>query len=435
VVVSLKALTATMSGGGFARRLRSLVAMYALHGLNLLVPMITLPVLARQLGPQQYGGYGVMQTCINFGLIPIEFGMGLWATKKIAGTDDQTSQRMFGRTLVYQAMNASLTLPLLAVATQFSMRPAPDLATTVWVLLSAWFYGSSTIWYHVARASVTKLLPATVAAKLICLVLVVGLLPLHPMLSTAVLGYMASWLWVPIDAWGARASVIEALRTFEWRDWLKTQREGLSIPMQRLGGGLYGLLPAMLAAAFFDLRIAGFFVLADRIVRAVLGMFQPLTQQLLPLVIENRRLPSDAPGRRRLRNYMAAVIGGSFVATALIWMTAGPLVRLVGGRAFDPSATLLRWLSPLIALITMNMVIGTLLYARDRTAVLARAVWVCGIIFSVVIFYFGDRSPAFFAACCMLVEAGVLVWFALALRAAVAEQATGSADDQPPIER
>ena len=36
-------------------RLRSLAAMYALHGLNLALPLVTLPIITRALGPSEYG--------------------------------------------------------------------------------------------------------------------------------------------------------------------------------------------------------------------------------------------------------------------------------------------------------------------------------------------------------------------------------------------
>jgi hypothetical protein len=81
-------------------RLRSLAAMYALHGLNLALPLVTLPIITRALGPSEYGRYGVLINWAGIGVILIEFGMGIAATKQLTGTNDHQARVTQARVLL-----------------------------------------------------------------------------------------------------------------------------------------------------------------------------------------------------------------------------------------------------------------------------------------------------------------------------------------------
>lgn len=397
-------------------RLRSLAAMYALHGLNLALPLVTLPIITRALGPSEYGRYGVLINWAGIGVILIEFGMGIAATKQLTGKDEHQARITQSRVLAYQTFNALFVLPLLAAAALLWMHPAPGVAATCLMLANAWSLGLNTLWFRVARSNVPKLLPATLIAKLISLAIVVGFLPVRPTLEMALWANLASGFWPVFDTWNARHELIEAVRGVSWRSWYDGLKTSYPVPLQRFGSAIYLLLPATLAALFFSPKVAGWYVLSDRIIRAGTGLFQPLTSTLFPLQLEVRGLPRGAPARARLTRYLVATIGLSVFASAFTFGFAGPAVRWIGGEKFVEAALFLRWMAPLIALITVNMALTNQLYVLDREPVIAQAVWVSGLAFSAAIFVLGKQSPSLFAACCMLVEAVVCVWLLVAWR-------------------
>lgn len=397
-------------------RLRSLAAMYALHGLNLALPLVTLPIITRALGPSEYGRYGVLLNWAGIGVILIEFGMGVAATKQLTGKDDHEARLTQARVLLQQSLNALAVLPLLAAAALLFMRPQPSLVANLLMLGNAWSLGLTTLWFRVARANVPKLLPATLTAKLLSLLIVVTLLPRRPTLEVAMWANLASGFWPVFDAWYARRELVVALRSLSLLSWLDGLKTSYAVPLQRIGSAVYLLLPATLAAAFFGPKVAGWYVLADRIIRAGTGLFQPLTSTLFPLQLEVQSQPPGSPARVRLRRYLAMAVGTAVFASTFTFVLAGPVVRLIGGDQFVEAALFLRWMAPLIALITVNMALTNQLYVLDREAVIAQAVWVCGFAFAVAITFLGRRSADLFAACCLLVEAMVTVWLVIAWR-------------------
>jgi PST family polysaccharide transporter len=397
-------------------RLRSLAAMYALHGLNLALPLLTLPIITRALGPSEYGRYGVMINWAGIGVILIEFGMGIAATKQLTGADDHEARITQSRVLAHQTLNALVVLPLLALASVLWMQPPPSVGATVLMLVNAWSLGLNTLWFRVARANVPRLLPATFAAKFLSLLIVVVLLPLRPTLEVALWSYLASGFWPVFDAWFARHELLEATRGVSWRSWLDSIKLSYAVPLQRIGSAIYLLLPATLVALFFGPKVAGWYVLSDRIIRAGTGLFQPLTSTLFPLQLEVRGLPDDAPASMRLRRYLILTIGLSLFASLFTFVLAEPAVRWIGGEKFVGAGLFLRWMAPLIALITVNMALTNQLYVLDREPVIAQAVWVSGLTFAAAIFFVGRASPDAFAACCMLVEGLVCAWLMVAWR-------------------
>jgi O-antigen/teichoic acid export membrane protein len=318
--------------------------------------------------------------------------------------------------LVQQTLNALVVLPLLALAGVLWMHPPPGISALVLMLANAWSLGLNTLWFRVARANVPRLLPATFAAKFLSLLTVVLILPNQPTLEIAMWANLASGFWPVFDAWFARNELVEAARGLSLRSWYEGLRVSYAVPLQRIGSAIYLLLPATLVATFFSPKVAGWYFLSDRIIRAGTGLFQPLTSTLFPLQLEVRGQPAGVPARARLRRYLSATIGMSAFASALAFVLAEPAVRLIGGEKFAEASLFLRWMAPLVALITVNMALTNQLYVIDREPVIAQAVWASGLIFFGAIFGLGRLSPNLFAACCLMVEALVCVWLLIAWR-------------------
>ena len=67
------------------RRLwENLASLYGVHAFNYLIPLFTLPYLARVLGPEQWGALAFADAYARFVTLAIEYGFGLSATREIA---------------------------------------------------------------------------------------------------------------------------------------------------------------------------------------------------------------------------------------------------------------------------------------------------------------------------------------------------------------
>src|SRR5260370_31240826 len=62
----------------------SLASLYAVHAFNYLVPLFTLPYLARILGPAEWGALAFADAYGRFVGLVVEYGFGLSATRELA---------------------------------------------------------------------------------------------------------------------------------------------------------------------------------------------------------------------------------------------------------------------------------------------------------------------------------------------------------------
>ena len=397
------------------RDLRSIAAMYLLHGLNIGLPLITIPFLTRSLGAQQYGAYGLILSWIAISAVLIEFGYGVSGTKRLHDGADQLADDVAGRVALYQCLHAVLVLPILALAVWFSSADATLSPLAMGLLLvAAWLLGTTTLWFHVAQATVAQLLAPTLATKSLSLLLTVVALPLLPSLELALAAYLAANLWVLVSLNDQYSSMRRQWRLFVWRDFVTQLRISAPIPMQRLGTMLYTYLPTAMAAVWFGLSAAGWYFLADRIVRGVIGLFTPLTAHLLPKQIAAYK--GERTADRSLTQMLAAVLLVALAATVMLALLAEPICRLLGGIGFAAAAPMLIWLAPLTVLVTANALLLNHLYAANAQGAVAWVVWGCAALYLPSVFSYGRTSLTVFAALSMLVEAAVLLCFIALVR-------------------
>src|ERR1700751_1033012 len=110
--------------------------MYVWQGANYLLPLITLPYLARVLTPAGYGTLGFAGGVVAYLVLLTGWGFGLSATQQIAaGRDDPALvNAVFWNTMAAKALLAVASLAILAVAV-FAI---PDLRTHALVLFLTW---------------------------------------------------------------------------------------------------------------------------------------------------------------------------------------------------------------------------------------------------------------------------------------------------------
>ena len=71
----------------------NLASLYGVHAFNYLIPLFTLPYLARVLGPEQWGALAFADAYARFVSLAIEYGFGLSATREIARIRDDPRER------------------------------------------------------------------------------------------------------------------------------------------------------------------------------------------------------------------------------------------------------------------------------------------------------------------------------------------------------
>jgi polysaccharide transporter, PST family len=349
--------------------IKNVVAGYGVQIGRKLIPLASIPYLARVLGPNGWGQVAFVTSLAELIVILVEFGFTLSATRSIAHHRDDARER--GRitigVLCAQSMLAAIGVTFAVIASRFIplLRQNPALLTAG--LIYAVAQGMVPIWYFQGTERIRLGAAIEVCAK------TAGLAALFLFVK----GPQDAWRALAIQALSPAASVAIGLRlacaNISWRpEWEMVRAvmiEGWHMFVFRSAESIYGVANAFVLGLFAPATMVGYFASAEKVSKATAGLANPIRESLYPRI--NGEIHRDRAEARRL-----ALIGvGSMVAVGLffslvLFFFAQPIVTMLMGGSFEPAVMVLRILSPLPLMLSITYSCGQLCLLplrKDRT--------------------------------------------------------------------
>lgn len=355
------------------RRLKhNIAALTALQFLAYVAPLLTVPYLVRVLKPAEFGLLAFAQGIVLYFDLLTDFGFNLSATRAIAAQRDQIDaiSRIFWSTLTAKLILMSLSGVLLTLLVAFTPKlhayPSLYAVNFLYVIGTAlfpiWlFQGLEEITIAALALGIARILtvPAlflwvrskedlVIAATIQASVQLVATVLVTPLLLKRI---RLRW---------HRPSYLEIEAAFK-AGW----------PLFLGGSALYLCNSSTTVILGFVAGSAqvGYYSAADKLIKAAISLLSPVGQALYPHITA-----------LKTESHLSALalIRKSFVFTGLLslcaslgtFVLADPVCRLVLGPAFGPSASVLRWLSPLPLIFGLMSVLGTqtmLVFEMDST--------------------------------------------------------------------
>jgi PST family polysaccharide transporter len=365
-----------LSGHGLAQ---NVVSLSVVQFFRKALPLITIPFLTHELGPDGWGLVAIFQSlaaCI--GLL-IEFAFDLSATRQVARCR-HSREDVAG--VVAGVLGAQAVLTVVAVAVVLAVRDwAPVLrdhpALLIFCLLLAITDGCNPFWYFVGMERMRVVAALEIGCK-----------------SSAALAMFAlvrspqdAWMVLALQALANLLSILVALgliyRQVAFRmPSPRLVREALSrgwpMFLIRAAEGFYTLGNAFLLGLFAGPVLVGYFAASEKITRALAGLLNPIRQALYPRL---SKLMHTAPAQAmRLARIGIGVTGlGGLAMGLVVFLFAPALIRIGFGAQFAPAVTVLRLLVVLPPLISLTQSVAVLwLFPSGRERVVTRTVIAAG---------------------------------------------------------
>ncbi|MVN87156.1 oligosaccharide flippase family protein [Deinococcus sp. HMF7620] len=336
---------------------RNIAALYGVQLATYLLPLLTVPFLARTLGPQAWGALAIAQAFGGVVCLLVDYGFDLSATREVARAQDQPGRRaellsgVLGARLLMTLGVAGLTL--LAQATVPALhQPLLLWAAVAWGAAQAF----SLLWYFQGLERLTRVASLDIAAKV---AVTAGILLLIRRPADA-------WLVPALTAGATLLANAYALHLAHrdtpflrptWRRSWATLRLGWPLFLFRGSAAFYSTASAFLLGLFVPAGLVGAYAGAERIVRAVQGLLTPLNRALYPRFAQAAEA-GPAPLQALLPRGLWLMGGVGAVMSAGTWLAAPLLVALLLGPGFEAAVPVLRALAPLPLVIGVNMVFG-----------------------------------------------------------------------------
>lgn len=361
--------------------MQNVAALYGVQIGRKLIPLITIPYLARVLGIAGWGKIAFVTAVSEFVVIAIEFGFNLSATREIARHRNSpvACGEVMSGVLGAQALLAVMGVSLAVLASRW----IPLLHDSPALLIGGLVYGVSQgfapLWFFQGLERLRLSSALEIGGKLGTLC---GMfLFIHSPAD--------AWKWMTLCGIAPTISTIVALiiayQTIPLR-WptfhliLTALRMGWPMFVFRSAESLYGVGNALLLGLFAGPEIVGYFASAEKISKAAYGLLTPIRDSLFPRL--SHLAKSGGMGAAALAKQGAAVmIGGGLLLGGGIFAAAPWLIRLVLGGDYSPAVSALRILAFLPVLLSITNSAGMQwLLPWGKDAVINRIIILAGLL-------------------------------------------------------
>jgi len=342
------------------RLLSNMASLFTLQGANYVLPLVTLPYLVRVLGPEKFGLIAFAQAFIQYFVVATDYGFNLSATREVAvhrnnpqKLGEIISAVMAIKTLLALAGAAILGAFTLMVPTfhqQWPLYLVVYLTVAGATLFPAWLFQGlermrDITWMNMA----TRLL--TTAAIFIFVhnpqdyVLAAAIQSL-PVLLAAV----PAW-WVLRKArsitWQLpQSKAMHVQIKSSWHVFLSTAAINVYTSSNTF---VLGLIAGPVAV--------GYFSAANKVVQATVGLLSPISQTIYPHIAQIAiRSREETINFIRKSLFYMSTFGLALSAILFIWASA--VIRIVLGDSFLPSVPILQWLSLFPFILALNNIYG-----------------------------------------------------------------------------
>lgn len=348
---------------------RNALYLYGVQAARYLVPLATVPYLARVLGPP---GFGMLAVALSFAALcslVVEYGFNYSATREIARCrDDPAAVRSVAAGVLGAKCLLVLALGLVSTAGLLYVGPLrfhPAFLLGAAALAAAQGFSAQWFFQGVERmgATVIRDLAGRVLAAVGIFALVHG-----PGQAAVVL-----WLWA-VGAGAATCWDYVVIRRevggypLTLRRAVRELRSGVSMFLFRGSAALYTSANALLLGFFLPAAAVADFAGADKAVRAAQSLLVPAGQALFPRM-SSLMWRDERRGLRVGARLLIAMTSLGLAVGGVLALAAPLIVRWLLGRGYVGATALLRVMAGTIPLVAVSNVLGLQLMiplAMDR---------------------------------------------------------------------
>ena len=394
--------------------IKNAIALYGVQAGRKLIPLASIPYLARALGPEAWGEVAFTTAMAELIAVFVEFGFGLSATRAIASYRDDRERRgqITTGVLCVQLILAAIGVTVAVIASRFIplLRERPELLACGLVYAVA--QGFSPIWFFQGMERIRLASAIEMAGKLTALggyfVFVHG--P-KDVWRTLIIQALSPWALVAIGVPLALASGASRPR---WSVIKSVFSEGWNMFVFRSTESLYGVANAFLLGLYTTPTIVGYFGAAEKINKATGGLLNPIRDSLYPR-ISNLVGVNDKEAARLAKIGTAVAVGAGLLLSVTIFIFAGPVIKILMGGRFEPAVSVLKILSPLALLVGITGSSGQFwLLPRKKDRAVLRVVFQGAFVNLTLSFILAPRFGHIGMAWAVLVSesvvAGALLW-------------------------
>jgi PST family polysaccharide transporter len=373
---------------------------------------VTVVIVPRLLGPEEYGRFSFILSLTFLGAILADFGTLDVFGRFVPTMARADATKLYMRTLTFTAAASTACFALTVAASmllaEWMILPWALLAGIMVVLrVVSWV----PFQYALAKNRIGTWMTEQAWRQWVTLAALLVLYPLLGFTGALLALVLMEALFAGLGLWWLRGEWLGREFRWDWSYYKFYVVAGLGFFLANLAAvALYRSGPVLVEALTGDSAQAGYINLAIGLYLIVYGTVSQFAQSLIPALTLCRSQNRLDEMRRLLGRFVAVGLAVTTLGALAVWLLAGWGAPIVFGRGFGPAAESMRWLS-------LAMPLSVVVWAANVTATVTGrgAVKASGILAALAVFL---------ATSLALVPAQGAAGAALALTLAILVQAT-----------
>jgi polysaccharide transporter, PST family len=357
------------------------IAMSWMQIAQFVVPLVTLPYVARVLEPSAFGLVVFAQGFAFFLVVFIDWGFGFTGTRSTAenqGNPEELS-KIVQRVRSAQLLLAGTSVPIALVALGLvpTMTRHPEFLAMAWVaaIASALTPG----WFFLGIEEMRRITGIQLAVRVLGAALTFALVKDvgDAWIVTALFTASSVAGWALADVLLYRR--VEFLRP-RLRGTIREIRHASTIFVGMVGASLYGAFNVVLLGALQPSAAVAHFGVAERIVRVSVTVLSPIGMATYPRLVALQAAGKRERARKLLMlTVAAAAVPGMLIAVGLALLAPTVVGILFGERFVESTVPILRVLVLTIPVSFTGAAFGIWLITQHKDRVAARIVLTAGV--------------------------------------------------------
>lgn len=387
---------------------RNFLSLLTLQGANYLLPLLTLPYLARVLGSDRFGALAFGNSALQILQVLVDFGFTLSATRAVAihRNDPDHVQKMFSAITWCNILLALAGFGILLVlcATVPSIRRE----WALFVIGYGMVVGTAMfpVWLFQGMERMGYITALNIAAKVL-FTLLIFLMVHHPAdyLFAPAANSLGFLLAGGLSLWFARRTFALRIGLPNWPVMWTQMKQSAAFFASRISLSLYTSSSAFCLGLVSGSGVVGLYSAAERLYLAAQNINSPLNIALYPYMSNKKDL------RLYKKIFTLAVCLNTVACLIALWLAA-PIIQLIFGAAYLPSADYLR-IFLVTAILSVPSILlgypllgalGQLRYANG-SVIVGSLIQILGLALLVLSGHLTPRSAAFMV---LLAESSIL---------------------------
>ena len=367
----------------------NIIALAIVQASNYILPLISLPYLARVLGAESFGKVVFAQALMMYFILVVEYGLSWSATRKVA--ENRENRVLLGEIFMNIWAVQWLLIVLCSVIFVSIVFGVEKFREDIGFYAAAFFIVLGNvlfpIWFFqgVEKLQVQSVLQF--AGKLI------GLLFIFVLVKNENDG-----IWVLLS--NALSAIIAGLFSIFFifkSGYFKICFPSLSGVRQEFVEG-FSLFASRVSISFYTMLIplalgwiAGpvalaYFNVADKLRVGAQSLITPISQAIFPR-ISHLVSKNESSAYQLIKRSAVAIFLVSGSASLMLFVLSEPLVQLMAGEGFDGAVSVLRWMSPVPFLVGMSNLFGVQLMIPLRLNIAFNRILFCAAVLCVIILW------------------------------------------------